>query len=152
MLKPNNWLDQWQSGKLGTGSHVQSFLRAFPSSTDVPVRLLNQPYRSWQRRSFAKSNDRGKVGLHFVPKCNHAHESHTSQYIVYIDIYICILVCWDLEIFLSWQSSKNEFSLLLGLFTSQSCTEAKKVNQKLLSTLLYMYTEYFYSKTGVYYS
>ena len=41
--KLNNWLDQWQSGKLGTGSRVQSFPRAFPSSTDVPVMLLNQP-------------------------------------------------------------------------------------------------------------
>ena len=41
--KSNNWLDQWQSGKLGTGSHVYSFPRAFPSSTDVPVLLLNHP-------------------------------------------------------------------------------------------------------------
>ena len=41
--KSNNWLDQWQSGKLGTGSRVWSFPRAFPSSTDVPVLLLNQP-------------------------------------------------------------------------------------------------------------
>ena len=40
--KLNNWLDQWHSGKLGTGSRVQSFPRAFPSSTDVPVMLLNQ--------------------------------------------------------------------------------------------------------------
>ena len=39
----NRWLDQWQSGKLGTGSGVQSFPRAFLSSTDVPVLLLNQP-------------------------------------------------------------------------------------------------------------
>ena len=36
-------LDQWQSGKLGTGSRVWSFPRAFPSSTDVPVLLLSQP-------------------------------------------------------------------------------------------------------------
>ena len=36
-------LDQWQSGKLGTGSCIQSVPRAFPSSTDVPVLLLNQP-------------------------------------------------------------------------------------------------------------
>ena len=69
---------------LGTGSRVQSFPCAFPSSTDVPVRLLNQLNRSWQRRSFAKSNDRGKVGLHFVPKCNHAHKSHTSQYNIWL--------------------------------------------------------------------
>ena len=41
--KSNNWLDQWQSGKLGTGSRVYSFPRAFPSPTDVPVLLLNQP-------------------------------------------------------------------------------------------------------------
>ena len=74
---------------LGTGSRVQSFPCAFPSSTDVPVRLLNQLNRSWQRRSFAKSNDRGKVGLHFVPKCNHAHKSHTSQY--NIEIYFGLL-------------------------------------------------------------
>ena len=74
---------EWQI-ILGTGSRVQSFPCAFPSSTDVPVRLLNQPNRSWQRRSFAKSNDRGKVGLHFVPKCNHAHKSHTSQYNIWL--------------------------------------------------------------------
>ena len=36
-------LDQWLSGKLGTGSRVQSFPRAFPSSNEVPVLLLNQP-------------------------------------------------------------------------------------------------------------
>ena len=41
--KLNNWLDQWQSDKLGTGSRVYSFLRTFPSSTDIPVLLLNQP-------------------------------------------------------------------------------------------------------------
>ena len=41
--KSNNSLDQWQSGKLGTGSRVQSFPRAFPSSNDVPILLLNQP-------------------------------------------------------------------------------------------------------------
>ena len=41
--KSNNWLDQWQSGKWSTGSRVQSFPRAFPSSSDVPVLLLNQP-------------------------------------------------------------------------------------------------------------
>ena len=44
----NYWLDQWQSGKLGTGSCVYSFPRAFPSSTDVPVLLLNQPNISWR--------------------------------------------------------------------------------------------------------
>ena len=38
--KSNNWLDQWQSGKLGTGSHLQSVSRAF---LDVSVLLLNQP-------------------------------------------------------------------------------------------------------------
>ena len=42
-LKSDNWLDQWQSGKLSTGSRVWSFPSAFPSSTDVPVLLLNQP-------------------------------------------------------------------------------------------------------------
>ena len=41
--KSNNWLDQMQSGKSGTGSGVQSFPPSFPSSTDVPVLLLNQP-------------------------------------------------------------------------------------------------------------
>ena len=30
-------------GKLDTGSHVHSFSHAIPSSTDVPVLLLNQP-------------------------------------------------------------------------------------------------------------
>ena len=41
--KLNNWLDQWQSSKLDTKSSVLSVLRAFPSSTDVPILLLNQP-------------------------------------------------------------------------------------------------------------
>ena len=41
--KSNNWLDQWQSCKLRTGSRIQSFPRAFPSSNDFPVLLLNQP-------------------------------------------------------------------------------------------------------------
>ena len=36
-------VDQWQRGKLGTGSRVKSLQRAFPSSNDVPVLLLNQP-------------------------------------------------------------------------------------------------------------
>ena len=27
--KPNNWLDQWQSDNLGTGSRIECFLRAF---------------------------------------------------------------------------------------------------------------------------
>ena len=36
-------VDQWQSGKLATGSRVKSLPRAFPSSNDVPVLLLNQP-------------------------------------------------------------------------------------------------------------
>ena len=36
-------LDQWLSGKLSTGSRVQSFPRAFPSSNEVSVLLLNQP-------------------------------------------------------------------------------------------------------------
>ena len=33
---------------MGTGSRVQSFPRAFPSSTDVPVLLLNQPIREFR--------------------------------------------------------------------------------------------------------
>ena len=41
--KSNNWLDQWQSDKLDIRTRVQSFSRAFPSSNDVPVLLLNQP-------------------------------------------------------------------------------------------------------------
>ena len=36
-------VDQRQRGKLGTGSRVKSLPRAFPSSNDVPVLLLNQP-------------------------------------------------------------------------------------------------------------
>ena len=35
--KSNNWLDQWQGGKIGTGSP-----RAFPWPNDVPVLLLTQ--------------------------------------------------------------------------------------------------------------
>ena len=41
--KSNHWLDQWLNDKLGTGSRVYSFPRAFSSSNDVPVLLLNQP-------------------------------------------------------------------------------------------------------------
>ena len=48
--KSNSWLDQWQSGKLSTGSRVQSFPRAFPSSTDVLVLLLNQSIKRRRRR------------------------------------------------------------------------------------------------------
>ena len=36
-------VDQWQSGKLATGSRAKLFARASPSSNDVPVLLLNQP-------------------------------------------------------------------------------------------------------------
>ena len=36
-------VDQWQSGKLGTGSRAKFFARTSPSSNDVPVLLLNQP-------------------------------------------------------------------------------------------------------------
>ena len=39
----NNWLDQWQRGKLVTGSRVQSLPRASLSSNEVPFLLLNQP-------------------------------------------------------------------------------------------------------------
>ena len=45
--KSNNWLDQWQNGKLGTGSRVSFSLLS--SSTDVPVLLLNQPKRVRKR-------------------------------------------------------------------------------------------------------
>ena len=55
--KSNKWLDQWQSGKLGAGSRVQSFPCALPSSNDVPVLLLNQPnlmvvYSWWKEITF----------------------------------------------------------------------------------------------------
>ena len=49
--KSNNWLDQRQSGKLGTGSLVQSFPRAFPLSTNVPVLSLNQSTSYFIRRT-----------------------------------------------------------------------------------------------------
>ena len=42
VCKSNNWLDLCQSGKLGAGSHIQSFAHGFLSSTDVLVLLLNQ--------------------------------------------------------------------------------------------------------------
>ena len=44
--KSNNWLDQWQSSKLGTRSQVWSFARPFLLSKEVPVLLLNQPINS----------------------------------------------------------------------------------------------------------
>ena len=40
--KSNNWIDQWSSDKLGTGSRVQSFPRDFPSSNDVPVQVYKE--------------------------------------------------------------------------------------------------------------
>ena len=43
--KSNNWLDQWLSGKLCTGSRDYSYSRAFPTWNDVPVLLLNQPLK-----------------------------------------------------------------------------------------------------------
>ena len=48
--KSNNWLDQWQSGKLGSGSSIHSFPRAFSLSTNIPFLLLNQPTisRGWK--------------------------------------------------------------------------------------------------------
>ena len=49
--KSNNWLDQWESSKLSTGSRVQSFARTFLSSTDVSVLLLNQPNKERQQIS-----------------------------------------------------------------------------------------------------
>ena len=45
--KSNSWLDQWQSDKLGTGSRVESFSRAFQSPNDVPVLLLNHQPSMW---------------------------------------------------------------------------------------------------------
>ena len=39
-FKIKDQLDQWQSGKLGNGSRVQSFPRALQSSSDVPGFLL----------------------------------------------------------------------------------------------------------------
>ena len=41
--RSNNWLDRWQSDILGTWGRVKSLTRAFLSSTDVPVLLLNKP-------------------------------------------------------------------------------------------------------------
>ena len=49
--KSNNWLNQWESSKLSTGSRVQSFPRTFLSSTDVSVLLLNQPNKERQQIS-----------------------------------------------------------------------------------------------------
>ena len=45
---------EWQSGKLGTGSRVSSFLRAFPSPTDVPVLLLNQPIEIPEKQNLSQ--------------------------------------------------------------------------------------------------
>ena len=51
--KSNNWLDQRQRGKFGTGSPVKSFPRDFPSSIDFPVLSLNQPFkRELKQRRF----------------------------------------------------------------------------------------------------
>ena len=64
--KSNNWIDQWSSDKLGTGSRVQSFPRDFPSSNDVPILLLNQPVHkgSMDLRTFSSF----KEVLRFVHK------------------------------------------------------------------------------------
>ena len=47
--KSNNWLDQWQSGKLAAKVTFSPFPRAFPSC-DVPVLLLNRDQTIRQRR------------------------------------------------------------------------------------------------------
>ena len=62
--KSKNWLDQWHSRKLGTGSRVYSLPCAFLSSNNVPILLLNQPNNrlikqqngnaSWRRRAQIK--------------------------------------------------------------------------------------------------
>ena len=44
--------DQWPSGKLYTGSRVQSFPCAFPSSTDVPVLLLDHSKTCQLKRNY----------------------------------------------------------------------------------------------------
>ena len=65
--KSNNWLDQWQSGKLSTGSRVQSFSCAFPSLTDVPVLLLNQPNYLLKASCFSSLRLPGKpLGMKLV--------------------------------------------------------------------------------------
>ena len=63
--KTNNCLDQWQSGKLGIRSRVQSFSRAFLSSTDVPVLLLNISLIKLKAlaKTCARSQENSKVRL-----------------------------------------------------------------------------------------
>ena len=64
--KSISWLDQWQTAKLGTGSCVQSFSRAFPSSTNVPVLLLNISLINLKlspRRLHARAQENSKVWL-----------------------------------------------------------------------------------------
>ena len=69
--KSNNWLDQWQSGKLGNGSRVESFPRAFLSPTDVPVLLLNQPIVSWHKKDCHASPHKTLL----VKQCNAANST-----------------------------------------------------------------------------
>ena len=63
--KSSDWLDKWKSSKLGTGSRIQSFLRAFPSPTEVSVLLVSQPNIVWlyKGRYFCFL-----TGGNFVPK------------------------------------------------------------------------------------
>ena len=58
-----------QSGKLGNGSRVESFLRAFLSPTDVPVLLLNQPVVSWHKKDCCASPHKTLL----VKQCNAAN-------------------------------------------------------------------------------
>ena len=59
--KSTNWLDQWLSGKVGTGSRVKSFSRALPSSNDVPALLLNQPNSEFTQEDVRQKQEDGKT-------------------------------------------------------------------------------------------
>ena len=60
---------------MGTGSRVQSFPRAFPSSTDVPVLLLNQPREFRNEAGDGKENVERALSLDKQNK-NFARASH----------------------------------------------------------------------------
>ena len=101
--KSNNWLDQWQSSKLGTWSHIQSLPHAFPLSNDVPFLLLNQPIGSYKRafvlmkwdvraRASIEATDALVCALEYgwMLYCNHSNKTLT----------------WDIHFISFW---KHEF-------------------------------------------
>lgn len=80
----------------------------------------------------------------FVPKCNHAKESLTCQFLRFF-FFLChiwrIMVCWDPEIFIPWQRDVISFLLyciLRGLkHIKISCVKRGNTNINLRSVYIF---------------